>query len=91
MLKNLTVHGIGVGHRRALEDVVTAIDRTGIKPVIDRRYPLTELPASVDHLDLGAFAQDRCRVGVRPTITELQNRVVLVTARRKGLGPASRG
>jgi NADPH:quinone reductase-like Zn-dependent oxidoreductase len=58
MLKNLTVHGIGVGHRRALEDFVTAIDRTGIKPVIDRRYPLTELPAPVDHLDRGTFSGD---------------------------------
>jgi len=26
MLKNLTIQGIGVGHRRALEDLVAAVD-----------------------------------------------------------------
>lgn len=57
MLKNLTVQGIGVGHRRALEDLVAAVDRTGIKPVIDRRYPLAELPAALNHLDRGAFGK----------------------------------
>ena len=57
MLKNLTVQGIGVGHRRALEDLVAAVDRTGIKPVIDRRYPLADLPAALDHLDRGAFGK----------------------------------
>jgi len=57
MLKNLTIQGIGVGHRRALEDLVAAVDRTGIKPVIDQRYPLSELTAALDHLDLGAFGK----------------------------------
>lgn len=56
MLKNLTV-GIGVGHRRALEDLVAAVDRTGIEPVIDRRYPLADLPAALDHFDRGAFGK----------------------------------
>jgi NADPH:quinone reductase-like Zn-dependent oxidoreductase len=57
MLKNLTVHGIAVGHRRALEDLVMAIDRTGVKPVIERRYPIAELPAALDHLDRGPFGK----------------------------------
>lgn len=57
MLKNLTVQGIGVGHRRALEDLVAAVDRTSMKPVIDRRYPLADLPAALDHLDRGAFGK----------------------------------
>ncbi|WP_062227996.1 zinc-dependent alcohol dehydrogenase family protein [Aureimonas frigidaquae] len=57
MLKNLTVQGIGVGHRSALEDLVAMVDRTGLKPVIDRRYPLAELPAALDHLDRGAFGK----------------------------------
>lgn len=57
MLKNLTMLGIGVGHRRALEDLVAAVDRTGLKPVIDRRYPLTDLPAALDYLDRGAFGK----------------------------------
>ncbi|WP_230862530.1 zinc-dependent alcohol dehydrogenase family protein [Amycolatopsis camponoti] len=57
MLKDITVQGIGTGHRRALEDLVRAVDRTGLKPVIDERYPLTELPAALDHLDRGAFGK----------------------------------
>lgn len=57
MLKNVTIHGIGVGHRRALEDLVAAVDRAGIKPVIDARYPLTELPKALNHLDRGAFGK----------------------------------
>lgn len=57
MLKNLTIQGIGVGHRRALEDLVAAVDQMGIKPVIDRRYPLAELPAALDHLDGGPFGK----------------------------------
>ncbi|MGV6876032.1 zinc-dependent alcohol dehydrogenase family protein [Pseudochelatococcus sp. B33] len=58
MLKNLTVHGIGVGHRRALEDLVAAVDRAGIiKPTIDSIHPLAELPAALEHLDRGAFGK----------------------------------
>ncbi len=57
MLKNVTVQGIGVGHRRALEDLVAEVDRAGIKPVIDKRYPLKDLPSALDHLDRGAFGK----------------------------------
>lgn len=57
MLKNVTVQGIGVGHRRALEELVAEVERAGIKPVIDKRYPLRDLPAALDHLDRGAFGK----------------------------------
>jgi NADPH:quinone reductase-like Zn-dependent oxidoreductase len=57
MLKGLTVHGIGTGHRRALEDLVAAIERTGLRPVIDTRYPLAALPDALDHLDRGPFGK----------------------------------
>ncbi len=57
MLKNVTLQGIGVGHRRALEDLVAEVERAGIKPVIDRRYALKDLPAALDHLDRGAFGK----------------------------------
>ena len=57
MLKNVMVQGIGVGHRRALEDLVAEVDRTGIKPVIDKRYPLKDLSAALDHLDRGPFGK----------------------------------
>ena len=57
LFKDVTIQGIGTGHRRALEDLVRAVDRTGLKPVIDTRYPLAELPAALDHLDRGAFGK----------------------------------
>lgn len=57
MLKNVTLQGIGVGHRRALEDLVAEVERAGIKPVIDKRYPLKDLPEALDHLDRGAFGK----------------------------------
>ncbi|WP_410014043.1 zinc-dependent alcohol dehydrogenase family protein [Sodalis sp. C49] len=57
MLKDVSIQGIGTGHRRALEDLVRAVDRTGLKPVIDTRYPLADLAAALDHLDRGAFGK----------------------------------
>lgn len=57
LLKSPTIHGIGVGHRRALEDFVAAVDKANIKPVIDRRYPFAALPAALDHLDGGPFGK----------------------------------
>lgn len=57
MMKNATVQGIRVGHRRALEDLVQAVDATGLKPVIDARYRMDELPTALDHLERGAFGK----------------------------------
>ncbi len=57
LLKSPIIQGIGVGHRRALEDLVAAVDRTGLKPVIDKTYALADFPAALDHLDRGAFGK----------------------------------
>ncbi|KTQ96479.1 alcohol dehydrogenase [Aureimonas ureilytica] len=57
LMKNATIQGIRVGHRRALEDLVRAVDETGLKPVIDRRYGLADLPAALDHLQRGPFGK----------------------------------
>ncbi len=57
MLKQLVVNGIGVGHRRSLEELVRAVDATGLQPVIDGRYPLEALPDALDHLERGAFGK----------------------------------
>lgn len=57
LLKSPVIQGIGVAHRRALEDLVGAIDRTGIKPVIDARYRFSELPDALAHLDRGPFGK----------------------------------
>lgn len=56
-LKKLTIQGIGVGHVRALENLVRAVDHLGLKPVIDRRYALAELPEALDHLARGPFGK----------------------------------
>lgn len=57
MLKDITIHGIGIGSRTALESFVRAIDQTLIIPVIDSCYSLVDLPAACDHLDRGAFGK----------------------------------
>ncbi|WP_049571440.1 zinc-dependent alcohol dehydrogenase family protein [Nonomuraea sp. SBT364] len=55
--KKLTIDGIQVGHRRALENLVRAVDRIGLRPVVDAAYPLADLPSALDHLDRGAFGK----------------------------------
>ncbi|RWX32360.1 zinc-dependent alcohol dehydrogenase family protein [Rhizobium leguminosarum] len=57
LLKAPVVQGISVGHRRALEDLVRAIDQTGLKPVIDKRYAFNEFPEALDHLYRGPFGK----------------------------------
>jgi len=57
MLKDVTIQGIGTGHRRALEDLVRAVDQMQLKPTIDTIYPFAELTAAIDHLDRGAFGK----------------------------------
>lgn len=55
MSKDVTIHGIGTGSRKALERLVMAVDRAKIKPVIEASYGFTDLPAALDHLDKGPF------------------------------------
>lgn len=57
MLKDVTIHGIGTGSRKALENLVRAVDQVGIKPVIDTRYKFSDLFAALDHLDRGPFGK----------------------------------
>lgn len=57
LLKAPEIQGIVTGNRRALEDFVRAVDRIGLKPVIDRRYPFEALPAALDHQARGAFGK----------------------------------
>lgn len=57
LLKQATIRGVAVGHRRSLEALVSAVDESGISPVVDRRHPMAELPAALDHLARGAFGK----------------------------------
>lgn len=52
-----SIVGIAVGPRRALEDLVRAVDLLGIKPVIDAVYPFAQVPQAFAHLQRGAFGK----------------------------------
>ncbi|WGS48118.1 NAD(P)-dependent alcohol dehydrogenase [Paraburkholderia sp. D15] len=57
-----TIQGIGVGHRRAFEELVRAVDALALKPVVDQVYAFDELPAALAHLERGAFGKVVVRV-----------------------------
>ena len=38
------LHGLIVGNRRQQQDYVRALEATGLKPVIDRTFALTDIP-----------------------------------------------
>lgn len=57
LFKDITIHGIGTGHRRALEDLVSFVDDAHLRPVIDRKYDFEDLAAALDHLDRGPFGK----------------------------------
>ncbi len=51
------VQGVNVGHRRSLDALVRAMDANALQPVIEARYPASELPAAIEHLARGAFGK----------------------------------
>jgi NADPH:quinone reductase-like Zn-dependent oxidoreductase len=53
LLKQATIQGIAVGHQRALKDLVRAVDRIRLKPIIDHRYASDRLPEALTHLERG--------------------------------------
>ncbi|ENG2947909.1 NAD(P)-dependent alcohol dehydrogenase [Enterobacter cloacae] len=57
LLKSPVIQGIGVGHRRALEEFVRAVEVTGLKPVIEQRYRFDQLEQALENLDRGAFGK----------------------------------
>ncbi|MBY2989301.1 zinc-dependent alcohol dehydrogenase family protein [Rhizobium leguminosarum] len=57
LLKGPVIQGIAVGHQRAQEELVMAIDELQIKPIVDARYGLSDLQKALDHLTRGAFGK----------------------------------
>ena len=57
LMGRATVQGISGGHRRALEELVRAVDATRLKPVIAGEYAADEVPAAFAHLERGAFGK----------------------------------
>lgn len=51
------IQGISVGHRRALQDMVRAIDANRLAPVIDATYGFDQVPEAFAHLARGAFGK----------------------------------
>jgi len=47
--RNITLSGITVGSRRHQEDMVDAINATGLRPVIDSTFPLDQIAAAFAH------------------------------------------
>ncbi|WP_213768892.1 NAD(P)-dependent alcohol dehydrogenase [Caballeronia sp. dw_19] len=62
MLRRATLQGVSVGHRRAFEDMNRAIDRHGIKPVIDSVFAFAEVRAAFDRLEQGPFGKVEIQV-----------------------------
>ena len=54
MLKQARLQGLIVGSRREQRDMVRAIDAIGLKPVIDRSFPLDGLADAFRHQESGA-------------------------------------
>jgi NADPH:quinone reductase-like Zn-dependent oxidoreductase len=57
LLKGPVIQGIAVGHHRAQNNLVKAVDELELKPIIDARYRLSEFPQALDHLNRGAFGK----------------------------------
>ncbi len=54
MSKNLRVQGLTVGSRQHQLDMIAAIDATGIKPVLDKHFPLAQLADAFRYQETGA-------------------------------------
>lgn len=49
--KGIRLDGIYVGSRAMLETLVTHLDQTQLRPIIDRQFPFAEAPAAFRHLE----------------------------------------
>lgn len=57
LYKRATLAAIAVGHRRALEDLVRAVDNLSLKPQIDGLYDFSDVPKAFEHLRRGPFGK----------------------------------
>jgi NADPH:quinone reductase-like Zn-dependent oxidoreductase len=55
MFKNASLHGIGVGPRSSLEQLIQAVDVNQIKPVIDKVFPFDQAADAFRHQSSGNF------------------------------------
>jgi NADPH:quinone reductase-like Zn-dependent oxidoreductase len=62
MFKRAQLIGLGVGHRRALEDMIAAVDYLKLQPVIEAVYPFDQVPEAFEHMKRGAFGKVVVRI-----------------------------
>lgn len=55
--KRARVQGVSVGHRRALQDLVRAVDAGGLQPVVAAQYPAAALHDALAHLGRGPLGK----------------------------------
>ncbi|AWN51621.1 NAD(P)-dependent alcohol dehydrogenase [Methylobacterium sp. 17Sr1-1] len=60
MAKQTRLQGLIVGSRRQQQDYVAGLDRTGIRPVIDRTYAFEALPEAFRHQEGGSHFGKLC-------------------------------
>ena len=60
MIKQIRLQGIIVGHRRQQQEMIRAIESTGLKPVIDRTFPLNALADAFRYEESGAHLGKIC-------------------------------
>ncbi len=54
VMRRIRIAGVMTDCRRALRDLIAFLEQTGIRPVLDRRFPLAELPRALDFMERGA-------------------------------------
>jgi NADPH:quinone reductase-like Zn-dependent oxidoreductase len=60
MIKNARLQGILVGSRRQQQDLVRGIEASGLKPVIDRTFPLEQLADAFRYEESGQHLGKIC-------------------------------
>jgi NADPH:quinone reductase-like Zn-dependent oxidoreductase len=60
IMREVRLQGIFVGHRRAFEGLVALVVRTGVRPAVDRSFPLEQARDAFDHLISGKHVGKVC-------------------------------
>ncbi|MGX1164145.1 NADPH:quinone reductase-like Zn-dependent oxidoreductase [Bradyrhizobium sp. USDA 372] len=63
ILAQATIQAIYVGHRRGLQDLVRAVDRIGLKPVIEAEFEFADFLSALDVFAKGPFGKVVITVG----------------------------
>lgn len=59
-MRQVRLQGILVGHRESLEAFTRAVAASGLRPVVDRVFPLGEIRAALEHLQSGSHFGKIC-------------------------------